>query len=164
MQCTSSNDLTNRSINPVLIGLSMMNLTARRYHCARCHIPVVICRRCDRGNVYCGDACAKPARAESLRRAGRKYQASRPGQFSNARRQRQHRARRQQKVTHQGSSVIAANDLLPLALSLLQNIHKHAASAAKTAIHCHFCGGPCSAFIRLGFLRRPQRVRAFRPP
>jgi hypothetical protein len=141
-----------------------MNSTARRYHCARCHIPVVICRRCDRGNIYCGDACAKPARAASLSRARHKYQSSRPGRFLNAQRQRQFRARRQQKVTHHGSSAAAVNDLLPLVLSLVQNSDKQVIPAANTALHCHFCGEQCSAFLRRDFIRHPRRNRPLRSP
>jgi len=30
-----------------------MSLSARLYHCQRCHTQVIICSRCDRGQRYC---------------------------------------------------------------------------------------------------------------
>jgi len=47
----------------------------------------MLCRRCDRGNVYCFDGCAPEARRDSLRRAGARYRATRRGRFNNAARQ-----------------------------------------------------------------------------
>ena len=43
---------------------------ARLFLCARCQRQVRICSYCDRGNQYCGPACARAARNESLRSAG----------------------------------------------------------------------------------------------
>ena len=45
----------------------------RRFYCARCHAVMVLCRRCDRGQRYCGPRCSEGARHESLRRAGRRH-------------------------------------------------------------------------------------------
>ena len=81
-----------------------MSVMGREYCCARCHRSVVICSRCDRGNRYCSDGCAKAARRESLGRAGRRYQESRRGRFSHAARQRRYRERQAQMVTHQSSA------------------------------------------------------------
>lgn len=136
-----------------------MNTTARLYHCARCHCQVVICRHCDRGNVYCGEGCAKPARTETLRRAGSRYQSSRRGRHSNAERQRRYRERQREKVTQQGSSSLASNDLLSIELSSAQNVSKQDSSVTKTTIYCHFCHCECSQFLRLDFLRPPTRYR-----
>ena len=36
-----------------------MDPSARLYHCARCHCQVILCRRCDRGQVYCADDRAR---------------------------------------------------------------------------------------------------------
>ena len=76
--------------------------------CARCRRQVLICSRCDRGQQYCGARCSGPARRESLRAAGRRYQHSRRGRHCHAERQRRYRRRcgedaRVQKVTHHGS-------------------------------------------------------------
>jgi len=65
----------------------------RLYNCARCAALVRICRRCDRGNRYCTAGCAGLRRGESLRRAGRRYQRSRPGACRHAARQARWRAR-----------------------------------------------------------------------
>ncbi len=55
---------------------------ARLFLCAvlACRAQVLICRDCDRGHINCGE-CTPTARQRSLRRAGRRYQASaiRPG-------------------------------------------------------------------------------------
>ena len=48
-----------------------METSARLFHCARCGRQVRICSRCDRGNRYCGSDCARAARADSVRAAGR---------------------------------------------------------------------------------------------
>ena len=42
-----------------------------------------ICARCDRGDRYCSGRCRHTARTETLREAGRRYQASREGRFNS---------------------------------------------------------------------------------
>jgi TPP-dependent pyruvate/acetoin dehydrogenase alpha subunit len=97
-----------------------MNPSARLFHCARCHCQVILCRHCDRGNVYCANGCADYARTTSLRRAAIRYRATRRGRHSNADRQRRFRARQQEKVTHQGSPPIVGLVLLLFALNALE--------------------------------------------
>ena len=63
---------------------------ARLFLCARCRRQVLICSRCDRGQRYCGARCSGPARRESLRAAGRRYQHSRRGRHCRAERQRRY--------------------------------------------------------------------------
>ena len=75
---------------------------ARFFLCARCRTQVVICCRCDRGQIYCAGDCAQEARRRSRREAGRRYQRSRDGRFAHAERNRRYRVRRK-NVTHQGS-------------------------------------------------------------
>ena len=60
----------------------------RLFLCARCRRQVLICSRCDRGQQYCGARCSGPARRESLRAEGRRYQHSRRGRHCHAERQR----------------------------------------------------------------------------
>ena len=95
-----------------------MCVSARLYHCARCHCQVTICRYCDRGNIYCGGDCAKEARKDSLHRSSVSYQSSRRGQAANARRQKDFRQRQREKVTHQGSTPDTPGDLLHLSNEL----------------------------------------------
>jgi hypothetical protein len=74
----------------------------RRFCCPRCKRMVLICRACDRGQRYCAAGCAKTARKESLRRAGRHHQATHSGRRHHAARQARYLRRQKQKVTHQG--------------------------------------------------------------
>ena len=136
-----------------------MKSSARLYHCARCHCQVIICRHCDRGNVYCGEACAQPARADTLRRAQKKYQSGRAGRFANAQRQRRYRARQHIKVTQQGSSLLTSNDVLPLKQNSVHTRRRQAGVIDKTVLRCHFCQRECDVFLRLDFLRAPVRHR-----
>ncbi len=137
-----------------------MESSARLFHCARCRRQVVICRRCDRGNIYCGKRCSQPARRESLRAAGRRYQDSRAGRLKHAARQRRYRSRRE-KVTHQGSPTWPAHDSL-------RRESRPALARFGASIRCRFCQRPCSPFVRLDFLRSPgprlDRQPIGRPP
>ena len=49
----------------------------RLFLCLRCRDQVVICSRCDRGQVYCGRECASEVRRSKQRKARRRYQAER---------------------------------------------------------------------------------------
>jgi predicted AAA+ superfamily ATPase len=40
--------------------------TARLFLCARCRAQVLLCSRCDRGQVYCGPECSQSARRQHL--------------------------------------------------------------------------------------------------
>jgi hypothetical protein len=100
-----------------LAGVHMGDEPARRFLCARCRTPALVCSRCDRGQIYCATGCAAVARLQSQRDAGRRYQCSRPGRFRHAARTQRWRERHAllampvtrselatpQSVTHQGS-------------------------------------------------------------
>ena len=89
--------------------------TGRLYLCARCREQVVVCRRCDHGQVYCPSGCALAARRERQRAAGKRYQSSRRGRFVHAQRSRRYRRRScasREIVTHQGSVAALTGDLL----------------------------------------------------
>jgi len=97
-----------------------MDPSARLYLCARCRVQVVLCRRCDRGNRYCGRACSRQAREDGQRLSARRYQCSRRGRIAHAQRSRLWRERLASReardgaaddahnVTHQGSHSGAA--------------------------------------------------------
>lgn len=145
----------------VLLGrtLPMMD-TPRRYHCARCRVPVVICRACDRGNLYCFDGCADLARAESQRASAQRYQLTRQGRHNHADRQRRYRQRLQQKVTQQGSPAIGPGDLLRFELGRRQQRADSPVVTTHPSMRCHGCGQHCSPFVRLTVLRgRSSRIR-----
>ena len=67
-----------------LAGVLMGDEPARRFLCARCRAPTLVCSRCDRGQIYCATGCAAVVRQQSQRDAGRRYQCSRPGRFMHA--------------------------------------------------------------------------------
>lgn len=128
--------------------------TARLFCCARCRAQVVICRRCDRGNRYCGPACAKAARRDSLRAAGRRYQQSRRGRFTHAARQRRYR-RSRAKVTHQGSPPIPPT--APLPPESQGPAGRVPSRQDPIGVRCRFCGRLCSGLLRRDFLHRTPR-------
>lgn len=145
---------------------------ARAFACARCGAAVLVCSRCDRGQRYCGRGCARPARRESVRAAGRRYQASRAGRFAHARRAQRYRQRRREEiVTHHGSQD-------PHEAPTVTTTDPPAAQAAAAGDgvapvqwHCHWCERACTPLLRRGFLRRgrghvpPERASAHgRPP
>jgi rubrerythrin len=128
------------------------------FACAGCHAQVVLCRRCDRGQIYCGTDCSARARSSAQRAAGRRYQASRRGRFVHAARARRYRSR-SKTVTHQGSPVPPAGDLLPSeALVPLTEVVGDPVAVEPTTWRCCVCGAPCADQVRLGFLRRGRPI------
>ena len=129
----------------------------RFYLCARCRCQTLVCRRCDRGQIYCGRACALEARHCRQREARARYQATVRGREMHVLRNRQYRAR-QRRVTDQGvmTPSIAAQPGAPVS---------GGAAAASPAIiaaplfarSCHHCRKPASDFVRLDAIRRPLR-------
>lgn len=132
----------------------------RRYLCACCSTPVLVCSRCDHGNRYCKD-CAAVARPRCIKAAGERYQASRRGRQAHAQRQRRYRAKRA-KVTHQGSPLLPPAALLPSETTTLQTIEPEPLQASNPQWQCHFCHCECSELVRIRFLRcrvrRPARL------
>lgn len=127
--------------------------TGRFFLCAGCRVQVIVCSDCDRGQIYCHADCAQGARRLSLQMAGKRYQQSRIGRLKHARRTHNYRLR-QQNVTHQGSPPPVPDDLL---VSNLMPVTKSLPAVTGT---CCFCGCPCSALVRQGFLggRRVQVI------
>lgn len=152
-----------------------MSQTGRMYLCARCREQAVVCRRCDRGQIYCGKGCATQARRQAQRDASRRYQASDRGRVVHAERSRRYRTRQRDQrgiVTHQGSAVALLGDLLrfganvPMcSIDLINERHvgAHATDqcAGDTLVakppSCGHCGVQCSGGVRLGFLRHHRR-------
>ena len=179
-----------------LVGVLMGDEPARRFLCARCRAPVLVCSHCDRGQIYCASGCAALARQQFQRDAGSRYQSSRPGRFMHAARMRRWRQRqalltvsaaraemaRPQSVTHQSSPAPASDAVLiavptPVAGAAVPTAPapstqpcttittSGASSPAATlplsasAWHCHWCHTPCSARVRLDFLRHSRSSR-----
>jgi hypothetical protein len=136
-----------------LAGVRMRDVPARRFVCARCRAPVLVCSHCDRGQVYCAAGCSATARRQSQRDAGRRYQDSLPGRFHHAARTRRWRERQAalttstsmpaatrvapsaaQSVTHQGSPLGASDAVLATPSSM-----PVAAAAPAPASHDQPC-------------------------
>ena len=110
----------------LLAGVRMGDDPARRFMCARCRVPVLVCRHCDRGQIYCPTGCAAVVRRQSQRAAGQRYQRGRPGRLKHATRTRRWRERQAlsavpvaqvatsgaQSVTHQGSPLPTSDAVL----------------------------------------------------
>ena len=136
-----------------LAGVLMPEPVARRFLCARCCAPVLVCSHCDRGQIYCASGCAAAARGERQRDAAQRYQHSRRGRFKHAARTQRWRERRAalaslaatspaQSVTHQGcppaasaAVLVAKPSLMPGApgLSTQPCMNFNATSATSTA-------------------------------
>ena len=126
----------------------------RRFLCARCRAPVLVCSHCDRGQRYCAADCAVIARKALQQEAAQRYQCSRSGRLKHAQRTRRWRERQatpNQSVTHQGSPPPALPALLPsVAVARVDE-------APQEPGRCHFCPCCCGLFVRIDFLRR--RIR-----
>jgi hypothetical protein len=134
-------------------------VSARLFLCLGCRSQVVICRCCDRGQIYCGGDCSRRARRQSLRAAARRYQATLPGRQTHAARMGRYRAR-QEIVTHHGSPRPPADGLLPTgARATTSDKVSPAERPRRSTAHCHWCGRPCLPQLRQGFLRRRDRHR-----
>ena len=155
--------------------------SARRYHCARCQVPVLICSHCDRGQIYCFNGCRELAQKERGKRKAKRYQSTPQGQRNNARRQSNYRKRQgapptpvstesavnstqsntpnkpaadpeiTKIVTHRGSAVPGASVVLP------------DSSNSSSFFHCDCCSRACSHFVRIHFLRTRRQYRSAVP-
>jgi len=148
--------------------------TDRVFCCERCSRQVRVCRGCDHGQRYCRQGCAQRARCDSQRRAGVRYQGSFRGRLFHARRQCRYRARRCEKVTHQGFSKapgsanvdprnittevdddgdekagMGQRSLLPRSID-----ERRCAGRWQRADHCAWCGAAGKRFVRFGQWRR----------
>ena len=140
-----------------------MNPSARLYNCLRCHKQVLICRRCDRGHRFCGDACSRLSRRDCQRRATERYQRSPQGRTNNARRQQRFRERQQlidqqsktTKVTHHGSTLSTSRASLQLGRWPDRYLAINQGSVGE--LRCHCCACLCDPFLRRHFLHSSSR-------
>ena len=135
-----------------------MKHSSRLFQCARCQMQTLVCSDCDRGQIYCGEKCARAARVQSCQAAEKRYQKTFNGKMKHALRQRRYRASKQ-KVTDQGSPLPAQN-------GLLEPVENKPNNGLE---HCHFCKKPVSSWLRQGFLRRRvtapvQKPSYWQPP
>jgi len=74
----------------------------RQAACAGCRSIFFICRRCDRGQIYCGIACRMRGRQQARARANARHQSSEEGRADHRDRQRAYMSRRR-SMTDTGS-------------------------------------------------------------
>jgi hypothetical protein len=122
----------------------------RLFLCSRCRVQVLVCRRCDRGQIYCFGACAQEARRERRREARRRYQATDRGRAMHADRNRRYRARRR-CVTDHGPLVTRSERRLPTVNTASSDPPR--GSAPHLGL-CHRCSRSASALVRLSALPR----------
>jgi len=127
-------------------------VSCRMFLCSRCRSQVLVCRQCDRGQIYCTGPCAQEVRRDNQRQARRRYQATPRGRTMHAERSRQYRARRQ-RVTDHGPATARKEESLPALRARTETGEQLV--GIKSAGHwlCHCCGQPASAFLRLSALR-----------
>jgi hypothetical protein len=126
--------------------------SCRMFSCVRCRSQVLICRRCDRGQIYCIGSCAKEARRDRQREARRRYQATPRGRAMHAERSRRYRAR-SRCVTDQGPATERKAGRL-LALRAHAEVAEPSVSGKFVGYRiCHRCEQSASAFLRLSALR-----------
>jgi hypothetical protein len=144
-----------------------MLTSARFFLCALCHQQCVVCRGCDRGQLYCSKVCSDTSRVERQREANRRYASTQAGRHNNAKRQSEFRARQRakkddvaEKVTDQGSADHKLADTLERDRSdSINKPNKH----QPTDMRCHFCSQCCDPLLRSDFLRPAQRHRCYAP-
>jgi hypothetical protein len=157
-------------------AMSGIGESYRLYCCPACGTLVKICRRCDRGNLYCAGSCARERRRASMNRAGERYQSTRQGALHHAARQSRWRRRRREKVTHHGSgdSLGATTVEAPVAEEPIADVAAVEVPCSAPApdparlespkrpavcvdnrriFRCSFCRRVLPVFARLGYLR-----------
>ena len=132
-----------------------MEHTPRLFSCIRCHVQVVICSHCDRGQIYCGAECSDAARLQSKRTAEKRYQLTPGGRMKHALRQRRYRERLTKIVTDHSSHSPVQNGLL----KKVKNKAKEAVvSHGDSNRRCYFCKKSVSSWFRNGFLRHHASI------
>lgn len=129
----------------------------RMFLCARCRSQALVCRRCDRGQIYCTPSCAHDARCDHQREARRRHQATPRGRAMHAERNRRYRARAS-RVTDQGPT--HEPETGPRRGLQVSAAPSDPSSSGCSSAHrcCHLCERPASSFVRLAALR-PRRLR-----
>jgi hypothetical protein len=132
-------------------------VSCRMFLCACCRCQVFVCRRCDRGQIYCMGTCAQAARRNRQREARRRYQATPRGRAMHAERSRRYRARGG-RVTDQGP-VMEHETVFLRGLEVSEPL-RELSSGRKAPGHsrCHHCGRSASSFLRLSALRPERRL------
>jgi hypothetical protein len=140
----------------------------REARCRICRTLFYVCRRCDRGQAYCGVSCRRAGRRAVLRIAKQKYRTHELVRADERDRMRAYRAR----VRDQGSQEVVFSASLPAAATSAPMVgavdgrgdidaSKHEpvdALRATGEIPCAVCGRR-ARFVRFGWLRAARSKR-----
>ena len=141
----------------------MAVVTFRLFSCDRCGDLVEICRPCDRGNRYCGPECSAKSRAETKRRASKRYQETPAGRENHRQRQTRYLIRRSnstsdESVTHQGSppepfSVSVSPQIVdqPSWVAAGDSPSSENRACSSSSRRCCWCGRPAADYLRFTF-------------
>ncbi len=132
-------------------------VSCRIFLCVCCRRQVLVCRRCDRGQIYCTGTCAQKARREKQRNARRRYQATPRGRAMHAERNRRYRVRAR-RVTDHGLVTEQETGLLRRFEGSEALREPSAERISPVHSHCHYCGRSASSSLRLSALRRKRRL------
>ena len=132
-------------------------VSCRIFICACCRCQSLVCRRCERGQIYCTGTCAQEARRDKQRLARRRYQTTPRGRVMHAERSRRYRARAA-RVTDHGRAVEQESVLFHRLEG--SEATREPSSGGMPPIHsyCHHCGQPASSLLRLSALRHGRRL------
>lgn len=156
-----SQSATHEAFCPIL-QLQGLEQCHRIFNCIRCSRQVIICRECDRGDIYCSAACAAAQRKRSLKQAGERYQNSFVGRRQHAERQARYRARHsaaKKKVTHHGSTTPAkcgSRNMVTTAVPRRLAAHPSLRTSSPDLI-CDKCHHSCGTLSRHDFWRGGRR-------
>ena len=131
----------------------------RLFLCIRCHKQVVICSKCDHGQIYCGVPCAHFARQQSLILARLRYQRTFKGKQNHAACQARYRKKLRNKVMDHTYPQTPQHDVINL---LEKKTEKTVIIQLTRSLTCCFCKKTVSDWLRNDFLRRRDRKSATR--
>ena len=141
----------------------------RLFNCAHCDRQVVLCPRCDYGNMYCSPPCRETARRRAQRLSGQRYQDSLPGRRKHAQRQKRYRQRRLeetpeneacgQKVTHHPLTHQHRRPVVPRTPTTRRGTRPFGRERPAGVFRCHRRGRFCARFVYPGLrpVRHPAR-------
>ena len=127
-------------------------VSCRLFLCGRCRSRVLVCRDCDRGQIYCFGTCAQDARRENQREARRRYQATPRGRAMHAARSRRYRARGQCVTDHSPPNEQKAGPFLELEVGEALSERSRSRRSPLQWL-CHHCRRSASQFVRLSPFR-----------
>ena len=137
----------------------------RLFNCAHCDRQVVLCPRCDHGNIYCSQGCGEEERGQAQRLAGQRYQDSLQGRRKHAQRQQRYRQRRLdqtpenegcgRKVTHHPLTRERRRPVVPQTPTTRRGTRPFGHERSARVFRCHRCGRFCARFVYPG--QRPVR-------